>query len=222
MDTYDIEVVIKGLKKNDKEKIIRIFAPLINNLIISGDSYENISSTINECGIEFDGEQIKKIVTQKDSQKINLNSFSTEIINAIQDIENRIIFNNSSSVEYIKRAQSSVFKNYNSSSKSSLTIRQVALNLCEKYSSRIEMYHNYKDIRFGSKSSISLDIQMSGSFVSIWLDSTDAIQLIGYSWQNNINSFLDIIAFKVSDFHEIQVAILPPPYDALHVKILGE
>lgn len=217
MDTYDIEEVIKRLKKHDKERIIEIFAPLINNVIKNGDSYENLSSKMNECGIEFDGEQIKKIVTPRDSQKINLNTFSTEILNTIQDIENRIIFNNSSSGEYIKRAQSSVFKNYNSSSKSSLTIRQVALNLCEKYSSRIEMYHNYKEIRFGSKSSIS---QMSESIVSVWLDSTDAKQLIGYSWKNNINSFLDIIAFKISTFHEIQVAILPPPFDALHVKIL--
>ena len=217
MDTYDIEEVIKRLKKHDKERIIEIFAPLINNVIKNGDSYENLSSIMNECGIEFDVEQIKKIVTPRDSQKINLNTFSTEILNTIQDIENRIIFNNSSSEEYIKRAQSSVFKNYNSSSKSSLTIRQVALNLCEKYSSRIEMYHNYKEIRFGSKSSIS---QMSESIVSVWLDSTDAKQLIGYSWKNNINSFLDIIAFKISTFHEIQVAILPPPFDALHVKIL--
>ena len=217
MDTYDIEEVIKRLKKHDKERIIEIFAPLINNVIKNGDSYENLSSKMNECGIEFDGKQIKKIVTPRDSQKINLNTFSTEILNTIQDIENRIIFNNSSSEEYIKRAQSSVFKNYNSSSKSSLTIRQVALNLCEKYSSRIEMYHNYKEIRFGSKSSIS---QMSESIVSVWLDSTDAKQLIGYSWKNNINSFLDIIAFKISTFHEIQVAILPPPFDALHVKIL--
>lgn len=61
---------------------------------------------------------------------------------------------------------------------------------------------------------------MSESIVSVWLDSTDAKQLIGYSWKNNINSFLDIIAFKISTFHEIQVAILPPPFDALHVKIL--
>ncbi|MDD4821721.1 MAG: hypothetical protein PHI48_04090 [Bacteroidales bacterium] len=219
MDAYVIEEVINDLESNDKEKIINIFAPLINNVINGGTTLENISRIIKECGLDFDSEQVKNILIKNEHQIINLKSFSSEIINAIQAIENRILFNNSTPNEYIKRAQSSVFKNYNTSAKTSLTIRQVALNLCESYSSQMQMYHNYNEIRFDSKSSISNYTQMSSEFVSIWLDSADAKEILGSGWQNNINSFIDIIAFKTSAFNEIQFAILPRPYDALHVKL---
>jgi len=221
MDNYDIEEILKELKKDDKEIIIESLSKLINRTLNKGAHFESIVHILNSCGINFESEQIENIIARVNSRRLKPNSFSRKVINAIQAIENQIIFHDSTPEEYLDRIQLSPFDYYNLSSNSSLIIRQVAKNMCTIYSSKLQMFHDgYKSIKFGSKSYISLDVQMSSEFISIWLDSTDAERLLGFGWQNNIKSFLDVIAFKTSDLFEIQVAILPPPFDALHVKLI--
>ena len=219
MEIYDIKDVIKGLEKRDKEKVIFALSPLISQFIKENKTVEDILQTLNDCGIDLETEVIKNIVTKYEINSVSQNSFSDEITNAIQGIENILIFNDSSPKEYLKRAQSSIYP-YNSSAKTSMTIRQIALNMCNYYQNRIEMFHDSRKICFGYKSSISIDMHNSKEYVSIWLDFNDASSLLGFNWKNSLNDFLKNIADKISNYNEIQVAILQQPFNAIHVKIL--
>ena len=109
MEIYDIKDVIKGLEKRDKEKVIFALSPLISQFIKENKTFEDILQTLNDCGIDLETEVIKNIVTKYEINSVSQNSFSDEITNAIQGIENILIFNDSSPKEYLKRAQSSIY-----------------------------------------------------------------------------------------------------------------
>jgi hypothetical protein len=223
MHINDIKEVLENLDIEERVFVIGALTPLIKDVVSSGRlDIEDLPSFLNNFGFSASEIDIKKIVSNfnKESYAIIKGSLIDKL-NAIQGLENFFIFFESTTTTYLNRSKLSYFDKIETikSPSSSVVIRTLALNLCKVYSEQLKMYFYTKDIKFGSKSSISFDSGYE-NFVQIWLDSTDASYLLGSNWRNNINTFLDRVTPNVSNFYQIQVAILNPPFNALHIKVI--
>ena len=223
MDTEEINDVLSRISYSGKEKIIKAFTQLIKYIVREGTALDNINGILNAYGVNFDIIEINKIISSKEDSITNIEAFSTELLHAVQSMENRIIFDNCTPTNILKRSQYSIFKDYDISSKFPMTIKQIILNLCRYYRSEIPVFYYYNgNINFCTESYISYDgFDTYDGFTSIWLNSTDAKKLLGLNWQNNIGTFLNIIAHKISTFNQIKFTVFPSPSfaDTLHVRI---
>lgn len=223
MHINDIEESLETLEIADRKFVIGALSPLIKEVLSSGRlRLENLSDWLENFGFKTSDLEVNKIVSNYEKESYSkIKESLIANLNAIQALESFFIFFESTTYEYLKRTKLSYFDKVEAKNAptSSIVIRTLAINLCKTYGESLNMYHNIKDIKFGSKSSISYEGGYE-SYAGIWLDSSDAASLLGYNWQNNINSFLGKVTPDVSNYYQIQVAILNPPFNALHVKVI--
>jgi len=222
MYTTEIENNLAAFTLEQKLSILTVFKMVINSILSSNSSMDYVTSILNDVGFKVTNEDINNAISIDSKHKFLECEYSEDQLEAIQAVENTLIFDDNSCDIYIDRCKKSSFNIFNSKVGISLTIRQIAINLCEEFSNQFPVFHS-RDINFASASRINYEQGYPAGFISVWFNINDAASMFGNQWRYKIEDFIGIITNKTCKSNTVQYAILPAQFEAIHIKIyLGE